>query len=377
MIDRILLFPYTLTLAVRDFLFRKGLRKSVSAEVPTICVGNITVGGTGKTPHTEMILRTLLRSDRWAYSNIAVLSRGYKRKSRGFQKVLRDGSAATFGDEPLQIAKKFPSVTVAVDRDRIEGCRFLRHPDELQTDKKARRCMDKDLPAADIIVLDDAFQYRKLRASVNIVLVDYYRPVHKDRLLPLGQLRDLPKRLGDADILIVTKCPPYLDDWEKMKWAGYLGLSNYQAASCKGIREGGKQQTLLFSYIGYRDMLPVFEEEADNRFVYSKRLVLFSGIAKDIQLRNYLSDSYKIVKRFNFPDHHKYTPGDIRTLSHAVRENPTAVVATTEKDAQRVVDTKNVPDALKERLFQVPIEVNFLSDNEKAVFETTLLSFLG
>ena len=237
--------------------------------------------------------------------------------------------------------------------------------------------MDKDLPAADIIVLDDAFQYRKLRASVNIVLVDYYRPVHKDRLLPLGQLRDLPKRLGDADILIVTKCPPYLDDWEKMKWAGYLGLSNYQAASCKGVREGGKQQTLLFSYIGYRDMLPVFEEEADNRFVYSKRLVLFSGIAKDIQLRNYLSDSYKIVKRFNFPDHHKYTPADIRTLSHAVRENPTAVVATTEKDAQRVVDTKKVPDALKERLFQVPIEVNFLSDNEKAVFEATLLSFLG
>ena len=376
MIDRFLLFPYTITLAVRDFLYRKGLRKSIRAEVPTICVGNITVGGTGKTPHTEMILRTLLRSDRWAYSNIAVLSRGYKRKSCGFQKVQRDGSAATFGDEPLQIAKKFPSVTVAVDKDRIEGCRFLCHPDELQTSKKGRRCLDKDIPAADIIVLDDAFQYRKLRASINIVLVDYYRPVHKDRLLPLGQLRDLPKRLADADILIVTKCPPYMDEWEKTKWAATLGLSDFKTSTCRGRRGNGKEQVLLFSYIGYRDMHPVFEEEADSRYVYAKRLVLFSGIAKDTPLRNYLSDKYKIVKRFNFPDHHKYTSGDIRTLSHAVRENPTAVVATTEKDAQRVVDTKNVPSALRERLFQVPIDVNFLSENEKSIFEETLLSAL-
>ena len=376
MIDRFLLFPYTITLAVRDFLYRKGLRKSIRAEVPTICVGNITVGGTGKTPHTEMILRTLLRSDRWAYSNIAVLSRGYKRKSRGFQKVQRNGSAATFGDEPLQIAKKFPSVAVAVDKDRIEGCRFLCHPDELQTSKKGRRCLDKDIPAADIIVLDDAFQYRKLRASINIVLVDYYRPVHKDRLLPLGQLRDLPKRLADADILIVTKCPPYMDEWEKTKWAATLGLSDFKTSTCRGKRGNGKEQVLLFSYIGYRDMHPVFEEEADSRYVYAKRLVLFSGIAKDTPLRNYLSDKYKIVKRFNFPDHHKYTSGDIRTLSHAVRENPTAVVATTEKDAQRVVDTKNVPSTLRERLFQVPIDVNFLSENEKSIFEETLLSAL-
>ena len=376
MIDRFLLFPYTITLAVRDFLYRKGLRKSIRAEVPTICVGNITVGGTGKTPHTEMILRTLLRSDRWAYSNIAVLSRGYKRKSRGFQKVQRDGSAATFGDEPLQIAKKFPSVAVAVDKDRIEGCRFLCHPDELQTSKKGRRCLDKDIPAADIIVLDDAFQYRKLRASINIVLVDYYRPVHKDRLLPLGQLRDLPKRLADADILIVTKCPPYMDEWEKTTWAATLGLSDFKTSTCRGKRGNGKEQVLLFSYIGYRDMHPVFEEEADSRYVYAKRLVLFSGIAKDTPLRNYLSDKYKIVKRFNFPDHHKYTSGDIRTLSHAVRENPTAVVATTEKDAQRVVDTKNVPSTLRERLFQVPIDVNFLSENEKSIFEETLLSAL-
>ena len=234
MIDRILLFPYTLTLAIRNALYDKGILKSQKADVPTVCVGNITVGGTGKTPHTEMILRTLLRSDRWAYSNIAVLSRGYKRKSKGFQKVSRDGTAATFGDEPLQIAKKFPSVTVAVDKDRVEGCHFLCNPEDLQTSKKARKCADKDVPKSDIIVLDDAFQYRKLKADVNVILVDYNRPIHKDKLLPFGQLRDLPKRIRQADIVIVTKCPPYLDEWEKGKWAKYLGFSSYSTSTCKG-----------------------------------------------------------------------------------------------------------------------------------------------
>ena len=171
---------YRIILSIRHFLFDKGWKKSYEAEVPTICVGNITVGGTGKTPHTEMILRMLLRSDDWAYSDIAVLSRGYKRKSKGFQKVGRDGTALQFGDEPLQVAKKFPVVTVAVDKDRVQGCHFLTHPEELQTSKKAKNCVDKAVPKAHLIVLDDAFQYRRLRADVNIVLVDYNRPVQKD-----------------------------------------------------------------------------------------------------------------------------------------------------------------------------------------------------
>ncbi len=375
MIDRILLFPYTLTLAIRNALYDKGILKSQKADVPTVCVGNITVGGTGKTPHTEMILRTLLRSDRWAYSNIAVLSRGYKRKSKGFQKVSRDGTAATFGDEPLQIAKKFPSVTVAVDKDRVEGCHFLCNPEDLQTSKKARKCADKDVPKSDIIVLDDAFQYRKLKADVNVILVDYNRPIHKDKLLPFGQLRDLPRRIRQADIVIVTKCPPYLDEWEKGKWAKYLGFSSYSTSTCKGKDDKGHERTLLFSHIGYRPMKPVYEE-ADQRFIYAKRLVLFSGIAKDGPLINYLSDKYKLVKRMKFPDHHKYSYGDLKNIMRAVGANPTAVVATTEKDAQRIVDTKKVPGSLKERLFQVPIEVSFLSPEETAIFEETLLELI-
>ena len=127
---------YGTLLAVRHFFYDKGWKKSFRASVPTVCIGNITVGGTGKTPHTEMVLRHLLQSDSWAYSNLAVLSRGYKRKSKGFQLVPRDGTALLYGDEPLQIARKFPSVTVAVDKNRVRGCQQLQ---------------------ANLIVLDDAF----------------------------------------------------------------------------------------------------------------------------------------------------------------------------------------------------------------------------
>ena len=367
---------YRLILGVRHFLFDKGWKKSHKADVPTLCVGNITVGGTGKTPHTEMILRWLLQSDDWAYSDIAVLSRGYKRKSKGFQKVGRDGTALQFGDEPLQMAKKFPAVTVAVDKDRVEGCHFLTHPEELQTSKKTRKCLDTAIPKADIIVLDDAFQYRRLKADLNIILIDYNRPVHKDKLMPWGRLRDLPSRLKDADILIVTKCPTYLDEWEKGKWAKQLGVENFSTATCTGTRKlrrgKEKEQTVLFTTIGYEPMVPVYPDEADSRFTYSHRLILFTGIAKDMPLRAYLSDSYKEVKRFCFPDHHKYSTADIRKVADAVKEFPTACVATTEKDAQRIVDTKKVPENLRQRLFQVPINIQFLSPQEKEIFETTL-----
>ncbi len=371
---------YRLILGVRHFLFDKGWKKSCKADVPTICVGNITVGGTGKTPHTEMILRWLLQSDDWAYSDVAVLSRGYKRKSKGFQKVSRDGTALQFGDEPLQMAKKFPAVTVAVDKDRVEGCHFLTHPEELQTSKKTRKCLDKDIPKADIIVLDDAFQYRRLKADLNIILIDYNRPVHKDKLMPWGRLRDLPSRLKDADILIVTKCPTYLDEWEKGKWAKQLGVENFNTATCTGTRKlrrgKEKEQTVLFTTIGYEPMVPVYPDEADSRFTYAHRLILFTGIAKDMPLRAYLSDSYKEVKRFCFPDHHKYSTADIHKVAAAVKEFPTACVATTEKDAQRIVDTKKVPETLRQRLFQVPINIQFLSPQEKEIFETTLESRL-
>lgn len=339
---------YGILLAIRHLFYDKGWRKSCEASVPTICIGNITVGGTGKTPHTEMVLRRLLKSDDWAYSNLAVLSRGYKRKSKGFQLVPRDGTALLYGDEPLQMAKKFPSVTVAVDKDRVRGCETL--------------AAGRMLPSsAEIIVLDDAFQYRKLRATLNIVLVDYNRPVHKDSLLPWGRLRDLKSRLKAADMVIVTKCPAYVDDWERSQWVKYLRLS--------------PEQKLFFTTFTYGAPEPVFPE-GDARYTYSKRLVLFTGIANDAPLRSHLSDSYKIVRRISFADHHKYTRADIGKLKAAVKEFPTACLVTTEKDAQRIVDAKAVPEELKLRMFQIPVEATFLTPEEDAAFTETLLQRL-
>ena len=375
MIDKILLFPYWLALKLRHFMFDSGLRRQHRTEVPSICVGNITVGGTGKTPHTEMLLNMLSADEDWAGRNIAVLSRGYKRKSRGFQQVTADGSAREYGDEPLQIKKKFPWATVVVDSSRKEGCDFLCHPDKLHTSRKARRCKEKDLPAADLIILDDAFQHRKVKASASIVLVNYNRPAFSDHLLPLGRLRDLPERIADAEIIIVSKCPPDLNSWEKSKWAEALGVSLYDVAECHGTGRNGKKQYVFFTKTCYDTAAPIYPE-GDQRYVYSKRLVLFSGIADDTPLRHYLSSDYKIVRHLRFSDHHSFGRADINTIEYAVKDYPTSVVMTTEKDCQRVRDCKDISDNLKIRMFYTPIKTDFLSDGDRSIFFTALKSFL-
>ena len=375
MIDRLILFPYWLTLKCRHALYNIGLFKSHKAAVPTICVGNITVGGTGKTPHTEMIIRMLLESEEWRDKNIAVLSRGYKRKSKGFQQVTTDGTAEDFGDEPLQIKRKFPNVTVAVDNSRKEGCSFLSDPDLLQTSKKARRCINKDLPKADIIVLDDAFQHRSLKPDFTVVLVDYSRPIFKDYLLPIGRLRDLPERTAAADIVIVTKCPTYIDDQQRTKWASDLGIRDYDPATGEGTRKNGKKQHILFTSIAYDAPQAIFQE-GDPRYLYAQRLILFSGIANDTPFRNYLCGNYKIVKHFNFPDHHKFTRADMHSIRDAADNYPTSVIMTTEKDCQRVRDCKFIPGGLKQRMFHAPIKVEFLTEGDRNIFSTLLSSSL-
>lgn len=317
----------------------KTWRRAPGAAIPTICVGNITVGGTGKTPHTEMILDLLQRSDRWGACELAVLSRGYKRKSKGFQEVSRDSTAAFAGDEPLQVKRKFPAVRVAVDRNRVEGCARL-----------SRYC--------DLVVLDDAFQYNKLHADLNIVLVNYMRPVFKDRLLPFGRLRDLPGRTADADVVIVTKCPRELDEGEREAWAAELHL-----------REG---QPLFFTTLGYDDPVPVYPEEADPRYNYSRTAILFSGIADDSPLAAHLSDTYKLVETVSFPDHHAYSRADMRRIASAVKRNPTSALITTEKDAVRVLDCKSVDESIRRRLFAIPVKAEFVDEAEKASFASIL-----
>lgn len=346
---------YSTILHLRDFLYKRNIKKSVKASVPTICVGNITVGGTGKTPMTELIIRELLRSGRWGDGHaIAMLSRGYKRKSRGYKEVRVDSNASFAGDEPLQVKRKFPAVTVAVDKNRVEGCRILAEK------------------SSEIVVLDDAFQYRRLSADLNVVLVNYNRPVNKDHLIPFGHLRDLKVRLRDADIIVVTKCPPFLEEGERRDFALTLGLKEYDTESFTGTYPEGGSQLVLFSTVCYGKGVPMFAD-SDPRFMYSKKLVMFSGIADDVQFRRHLSDGYKIMNRLSFPDHHRYRRSDFRKILSCVKANPTAVVVTTEKDAQRVRDCRRVPSTLSERMFYVPIETCFLTEEEAGLFRNHLL----
>ena len=326
---------YGVVLRIRHFLYDKGWKKSFPSPVPTICVGNVTAGGTGKTPHVEMILRILV--EHWKQP--AVLSRGYKRKSKGFQRVPADGLALLYGDEPVQIARKFPDVTVAVDKDRVHGCEQLKE--------------------AGVIVLDDAFQYRRLQPTLTVVLVDYNHPVFEDRLLPWGHLRDLPSRLKKAQMVVVTKCPSYLDDEDRAAWRKQLKISD--------------GQSLLFTTLRYTAPVGVFPD-ADPHYVYAKHCNMITGIANNKPLRDYLSDNYKIDRCIELPDHHAYTRSDVRKMASIVKKQGTACLMTTEKDAQRLRDCKNVPEPVRKRLFYIPIEAAFLSPEEEESFTAAILA---
>ena len=373
MIDKFLLAPYYLTLKFRHFLYDKGLKKTARADVPTVCIGNITVGGTGKTPHTELTVRTLLEMPETAGKNIAVLSRGYGRRSKGFQQILPGDNADFAGDEPLQIKTKYPDITVAVDAKRVEGCDFLSHPEKAGTQPKGRECLHKDFPPADIIVLDDAFQHRALSPTISILLMDYSRPVSKDLLLPLGRLRDLRGRASAADVIIVTKSPAYIDETHKREWiSDFLSLRNFDPDTLRGETPEGKMQTVLFTSVRYCEAAPVFPE-GDQRYVYAKRAVAFSGIADDSRFMAYLAGKYKVVRHIAFSDHHKFSASDIGTISAAAMSEPTALVATTEKDSQRLKTMKKIPETLRKRMFRIPIEAYFLTEKEETVFRNLLL----
>lgn len=359
-LDSFLLFPYRLALKWRHRRYDSGKRKPERAEVPTVCVGNITAGGTGKTPHVELILNLLLNSDEWAMRNIAVLSRGYMRKGSGFREVEITDSALLCGDEPLQIKKKFPVVRVAVDADRVEGCRRLCHPEEENT------------PPANFIVLDDAFQYRRLLADLNVVLVDFNRPVHEDMLLPLGRLRDLRERLWEADVIVITKCRETLDETEKEEFAAQMGLLDYDCYDHLATTPAGKRIWVYFSYIQYEDCEPLFPE-SNPRFIYSPKAVLVTGIARNTLLYDHLGARYELLRCFDFPDHHRFSKWDFRRILAVVHKHPTAVVLTTEKDAQRIADARDVPQMLKERMFYLPIRAAFVTPSERSSFRARIV----
>lgn len=378
------MLTYFLILLIRHLFYDKGWKKSVPVEVPSVCIGNVAAGGTGKTPVTELVIRTLQDNDvpsadaeLYGFDpgslfcsrrmNIAVLSRGYKRKTKGFQQVTAHGTAGQYGDEPLQIKRKFPDVTVAVDADRVEGCALLVRPDRIKQlpKNKQERIMDPDMEPADYIVLDDAYQHRKIKAARNIVLTTYGRPYFRDFLLPLGRLRDLKCRVHAADMVIVTKCPTYISDEEKAEWAGRMKIGNFDPVTCEGVNCKGKKQILLFSTVAYDPLKPVFSD-GDPRYVHSKSAVLFTGISNDRPLATHLSEKYKLVCHKQFPDHHYFTVADIENIQSIAKQYATSILITTEKDAQRLNDgSLYVPEELHHRLFYAPIHVQMLTAAEQ------------
>ncbi len=328
-LDKIVLFPYYITLKLRHLLYDRNILKSYVPQIPTICVGNITVGGTGKTPMVELLIRVFKQDYR-----IAVVSRGYKRRTNDLRDVSPLDSYLTVGDEPLQIKKKFPDVRVMVDANRKRAITYL------------QALPEHERPT--LIILDDAFQHRNVRPSFSIVLVNSLRPIFKDSLLPFGRLRDLPGRIRRADMVIVTKMERDPEQYQRDQWRKDLKLS-----------EG---TPLLFSKTVYQDMQPVFPQEVDKHYQYAKAAVLFTGIANDTSIKLAVQARWTLCKTLKFPDHHDFTPADFKEILSQAKAYPMSLIMTTEKDAQRLVGMSTVPVELKKRMYYLPIESEIIPE---------------
>ena len=302
---------YGLVVSIRNLMFDVGMLQSRTFPLPVICVGNITVGGTGKTPHTEYLIRLLSKDHQ-----VAVLSRGYKRKSEGYVLATKDTPMAEIGDEPYQMKQKYPQIHMAVDKDRCHGINQL---------------MQKTVkPQSDVVILDDAYQHRYVKAGLNILLMDYHRLIHLDKLLPAGRLREPMSGSQRADIVIITKCPRDIKLMDRIGIERSINLKNWQK--------------IFFTTYKYPDQMEGLGENP----------LLVTGIASPQQM---VYDLQKIVPTFelmSFPDHHNFTEQDI----NAIRTRAAGrTILTTEKDATRLHGLDNMK--------VIPIEVEFIEGKEK------------
>lgn len=336
------LFPfsllYGLVTSLRNRLFDFGFLKSTAFAIPIISVGNLSVGGTGKTPHTEYILEIL------GYGgNVAVLSRGYRRKTTGFRIASIAGdNALTIGDESYQLLTKHPSLVVAVDEKRVHGVQMLLNENAcLQT-----------------IVLDDAFQHRYIHPGLSILLTDYAKLYKDDCMLPAGSLREWESGSKRADIIIVTKCPSELSDTEIDQLTARLDIQVHQK--------------LFFSAFDYQDIVPVFStpaircESLDESLRAQTGIVFMAGIVKPKPAEIYLQKYALNVETMFFPDHYTFKKQDYDHLLKRLEamSNTRKFVVVTEKDAARLKSDINFPDELKALLYALPIKVRILQNQE-------------
>ena len=334
---------YGLGVRFRNFLFDVGILKSQDYKVPIISVGNITVGGTGKTPHVEYLAKLL--KDQF---KVAVLSRGYKRKSHGYVLADKDTPMRQIGDEPYQMRQKFPGITVAVDKNRRRGIARLTEDDTI-----------------DVILLDDAFQHRYVKPGINILLVDYHRLIIYDKLLPAGRLREPLPGKNRADIVIVTKCPKELKPMEYRVITRAMNLYAYQ--------------TLYFSTLEYGELRPVFPQVRSSLTLSqlsSYNVLLLTGIASPRQLSEDLKPLVKSITPMAFADHHHFTQKDLLRLSATFEAMPSPkVIITTEKDATRLNDAGELGDELRKAFYVIPVNIKFMLEQED-LFNQNIIGYV-
>ncbi|MBO9594574.1 MAG: tetraacyldisaccharide 4'-kinase [Niabella sp.] len=329
---------YIAGVRIFSFLYDSGLKKSRSYPLPVICIGNLSVGGTGKSPMVEYIVRLL--KDRY---RLATVSRGYGRKTRGFLVADNQTTAAMIGDEPMQFHTKFPEITVAVAEERTTAIDAL-----LQNEKP------------EVILLDDAFQHRAVTAGLNILLTAYYNRFPGDYYLPAGQLRDLKTHYKRADCIVVTKCPEALAENER------------QAIIHEINPQPGQQ--VLFAALQYGTLYAVFGEE-EGLPEGIETLLLVTGIANPEPLKEQLQQYKKEIRTFYFEDHYDFRQEDIEQLLlvYNTFKNGTAAFITTEKDSVRLLRFKTLLQRVA--LFVLPVRHCFLLDGSKK-FDTLIGDFI-
>ncbi|MBQ9435499.1 MAG: tetraacyldisaccharide 4'-kinase [Bacteroidales bacterium] len=341
---RLLLLPlawlYGGVAALRRYLYRRGWLKSYTPSVPTICIGNLRVGGTGKTPHTEYIARLLSQSQK-----LAILSRGYRRKTTGFVLAQQDATAATIGDEPLQYFRKFPSVTVAVDEKRAEGIQKLQ-----------QQC-----PDLEVVLLDDAYQHLQVKAACNILITPFNDLYVNDFPLPAGNLREFRCAARDADVIVVSKTPLSCDEKQREVVL--------QALSPKA------HQRVFFTAYEYQPLRPVTPLAEQVQLEPGAVVLALTGVAQPEPLYKELELRGLQVVPVRFPDHHTFSDADMARVVEQFQQKHACSVITTEKDYMRLrsAELENVLSLLP--VFVAPISVKILFNQENQ-FNKTILSYV-
>ena len=335
---------YGIGVRLRNQMFEMGILKEQTYDIPIISVGNMTVGGTGKTPHVEYLVRLL-----GDMMKVGVLSRGYKRKSKGYVLAREDSTMQEIGDEPFQMKSKFPNIFIAVDENRRRGI------ENLTSDAEA-----KDV---DVIILDDAFQHRYVKPGINILLVDYHRFIMNDQLLPAGRLREPLSGKNRADVVIVTKCPKDLKPMEFRVLTKNLDLYPFQS--------------LFFTTIKYGSLQPIFGDETRSlHSIKNTNVLLVTGIASPKQMYEDLKQHCQHIHPLKFADHHLFTRKDIDKLNAQFEAiSSPKIVITTEKDATRLVAVDGLSDQVKDAIYSLPIQISFLQNDEET-FNHKIISYV-